>query len=344
MNKFKNIKLFKNNQKEIPIFFATDDNYVPFLEITLRSIIANASKKYKYVINVLNTGLNPDRVEKVMRLENENFKINFCDLTEYVEPIKNKLKNVYHFSLVTWYRLFIESLFPQYDKALYLDCDIIVLGDISKLYNTQLGNNLLGAVKCHIVSEHPIFSQYARVFCGVDPEKYFNAGILVMNLKEFRKSKIEDKFVYLINKYNFDVIDPDQGYLNALCRNRVKLLPNGWNKESIDTPLQGELNIVHYALYKKPWQYDDVINQEYFWQFAKESPFYDEILTNKANFDDVKKVQKEKANIEIVEHATRVINAEKSFNNILFKHSNPLEMLNLEIGECLSNYDKKVEA
>lgn len=342
MNKFKNIKLFKNNQKEIPIFFATDDNYMPFLEISLRSLITNASKKYKYIINVLNTGLSQDKIEKVMRLENENFKINFCDLSEYVGPIKNKLKNVYHFSLVTWYRLFIESLFPQYDKALYLDCDIVVLGDISKLYNIQLGNNLVGAIKCHIVSEHPVFSEYARVFCGVDPEKYFNAGILVMNLKEFRKNRIEDKFVYLINKYNFDVIDPDQGYLNALCRNKVKLLPNGWNKEAIDTPLQGDLNIVHYALYKKPWQYDDVINQEYFWLYAKDSPFYEEILENKANFDDVKRNQKEKANLEIVEHATRVINAEKSFYNVLFKHNNPLDFINFnDIDELLN--EKKVE-
>ena len=162
--KMRNIKLQKKSKKVIPIIFSTDDNYVPFLEITLRSIIDNASKKYKYEINVLNTGLDIDRVSKVKMLENENFTINFCDISEYIEPMKKKLKNLYHFSMATWYRLFIQSLFPQYDKVLYLDCDIIVLGDISKLYNIQLGNNLLGAARCQIVTKNPIFGQYVETF------------------------------------------------------------------------------------------------------------------------------------------------------------------------------------
>ena len=314
-----NVKLFKKQNREIPIFFATDDNYVPFLDVTIRSLIANASKKYKYVINVINTGLKQDRVDKVKALENENFTINFCDISAYVKPLKNKLKNLYHFSLATWYRLFIQSLFPQYDKVLYLDCDIIVLGDISKLYNTQLGNNLLGAARCHIVSDHEIFGEYAEKFCGVPRRDYLQAGILVMNLKEFRKRDLENKFVYLINKYNFDVIDPDQGYLNAMCYGSVKQLPNGWNKEAIPAPLEGDLNIVHYALYKKPWQYDDVLNKEYFWEYAKESPFYEEILEGKANFTDEMRVKKEKANIDIVEHAKRVMDSPKSFVNQVIK-------------------------
>jgi len=315
----KNIKLFKKPLKEIPIFFATDDNYVPFLDVTIRSLMENASKKYKYIINIINTGLNKERCKVVKALENENFQINFCDISAKVQPIKNKLKNLYHFSFATWYRLFIQSLFPQYDKVLYLDCDIIVLGDISKLYNVQLGDNLLGAARCHIVSDHEVFGEYAERFCGVPRRNYLQAGILVMNLKEFRKRDLENKFVYLINKYNFDVIDPDQGYLNAMCNGSVKILPNGWNKETVNAPLEGDLNIVHYALYKKPWQYDDVLNQEYFWQYAKKSPFYDEIINIKNNFTSEMKEKKEKANVAIVEHARRCIDSQKSFVKLVMK-------------------------
>ncbi|MBE5739137.1 MAG: glycosyltransferase family 8 protein [Clostridiales bacterium] len=317
-----NIKLHKKEKRqrpEIPIIFSTDDNYVPFLEITIRSIIDNASKKYNYVINVLNTGLSKERTDKVKLLENDNFKINFCDISGYVGPMKDKLKNIYHFSLATWYRLFIQSIFPQYDKVLYLDCDIIVLGDISELYNTKLGDNLLGAARCHIVSDHEVFGEYAERFCGVPRRDYLQAGILVMNLAEFRKRDLENKFVYLINKYNFDVIDPDQGYLNAMCYGSVKQLPNGWNKEAIPAPLEGKLNIVHYALYKKPWQYDDVMNKEYFWHYAKQSPFYDEIVAGKENFSDEQKAKKEEANLAIVEHARRVMDSAGSFVNQVIK-------------------------
>ena len=143
----------------------------------------------------------------IKRLESEDFKIDFIDVTQMIEPIKNKLRNVYHFSLVTWYRLFIESMFPQYNKVLYLDCDIIITGDISKLYNTRLGNNLVAASRCRIVTSHPIFREYAKVALGLNQDNYFNAGILIMNLAEFRKSRIQDKFVHIISQYNFDVID-----------------------------------------------------------------------------------------------------------------------------------------
>lgn len=311
--KDKKIKLYKKDKKEIPIFFATDDNYIPYLDVALRSLISNASKNYNYVINILNTGLKEDNKKIIKLLENDNFTIIFRDISDKVEYIKNKLKNVYHFTIVTWYRLFIQSLFPQYDKVLYLDCDIIVLGDISKLYNTHLGNNLLGAARCHIISDHEVFGEYAEKFCGVNRQNYLQAGVLVMNLKEFRKRDLENKFVYLINKYNFDVIDPDQGYLNAMCNGSVKILPNGWNKETIPAQLEGDLNIVHYALYKKPWQYDDVLNKEYFWQYAVNSPFYEKILEDKSKFTEEMREKKEKANVAIVEHAKRCITSEKSF-------------------------------
>lgn len=312
---------------DIPIFFATDDNYIPYLDVALRSLIENASIEYHYIINVLNTGLKTENIEKVKRLENNNFTINFCDVSNHIEPIKNKLRNVYHFSLVTYYRLFIESMFPEYDKVLYLDCDIVVLGDISKLYNTPLENNLVGACREQIICSQPVFRDYTKVTMGIEPEKYFNAGVLVMNLKKFRECKIEDKFSYLINKYNFDVLDPDQAYLNVLCKDKVKHLPIGWNKESLPEPCEGALNLVHYALYKKPWQYDDVINVKYFWKYAEQSPFYEEILIRKESFNDEKKAQKEKDNEEIVEHGKQIIASEKTFYNCLFKQKNMADKL-----------------
>ena len=88
MKNIKNIKLAKKELKEIPIFMATDNNYIPFVETTIRSMQVNASKKYKYVINVLNTGLNEEKVKIVKKLQNENFEINFVDVSKYVEPIK----------------------------------------------------------------------------------------------------------------------------------------------------------------------------------------------------------------------------------------------------------------
>lgn len=326
-NKKFNVKLFKKVKREIPIFFATDNNYVPFLEVALRSLIENASTNYNYNIHILNTGLNDENIATLAKLSNETFRIIFNDITENIEPIRAKLKNVYHFGLASYYRLFIENLFPMYDKVLYLDCDIVVLGDISKLYNTFLGNNLVGAIQEQVINSSEDFKMYARLGVGVEPEKYFNSGILLMNLKKFRQENIEERFIYLMNTYNFDVVDPDQAYLNVLCKDQVKYLPNGWNKGSLPNPLEGNLNIAHYALYKKPWQYDDVLNGEYFWQYANKCTLKHKIIEIKESFDDVKRAQKEQANVEIVEHALKIVDSNKNMYKILFEKENLIDKL-----------------
>ncbi len=304
-------------ENEIPIFFSTDDNYVPFLDVTIRSLIANASKDYKYKIIVLNTGLNEENVAKVEALENDNFSIEFADISEAVKDIEHKLPNCYHFGLATWYRLFIQSLFPQYDKVLYLDCDIIVLGDISELYFTNLeGNNIAGVIE-NWIFHSPIFSLYTKEAVGVESKNYINAGIMIMDLAKFREEKLEENFVELINKYNFDVIDPDQAYINYLCRGKIKYLPFEWNRTPLDNIECLNPKIVHYALGLKPWHVPNMFLGQYFWDYAKSSPFYRQILDIKNNFDDMARLKKERAGIDIQIRALEVVKSDNTFKKKL---------------------------
>lgn len=304
-------------RKEIPIFFSTDDNYIPYLDIAISSLIANASKEYKYRITVLNTGLRDENVDKIMQNEKEGFKIDFVDISEDVGKIQSRLKNVYHFSIVTYYRLFIASLFPKYDKVLYLDCDIVVLGDIAELYNTDIGDNVLGAAPENFIRSTREFRIYTRRALGLDPDTYVNAGILLMNLAEFRREKVEERFIDLITGYDFDLLDPDQAYLNYLCRDKIYLLSSAWNREPMPHVREEEKNIVHYALYKKPWQYDDVIYGEYFWDYARRSPFYEEICKRRASFGEAERAEKERCAREILEHALIIANSDETFANRL---------------------------
>ena len=306
-----------NCENEIPIFFSSDDNYIPYLDVTVASIIANASKEYNYRIIILNTGIKPENIAKVKKNERPGFKIDFMDISAALENIRKHFKNVYHFSIVTYYRLFISSLFPQYKKALYLDCDLVVLGDISELYNTELGDNIIAAVPDQNIKTVDAFKRYIEIAISVDPDKYINAGVLVMNLEAFRKNEIEKKLIRLITSFDFDLVDPDQAYLNYLCKGKIHFLPNGWNKIPSDFPCEGKKNLVHYALYKKPWQYDDVTDGEYFWQYAKNSPFLGLIEQRKASFGAKEKREKEAASIDIVEHADRIAASDYTFSRIL---------------------------
>ena len=305
---------------EIPIFFSTDDNYAPYLDVAISSLIANASKKFNYRIIVLNTGLKKSSVERIKRNERDEFRIDFVDISEDLEKIKSRLKDVYHFSVVTYYRLFIASLFPQYDKVIYLDCDLVVLGDISELYRTELGEDILGACPEQFVQSTEDFRAYARTALGVDPDRYVNAGVLLMNLTEFRKNRIEERFIRLITEHDFDLLDPDQAYLNYLCFGKIRVLANGWNKEPMPLPCEGKKNIVHYALYKKPWQYDDVADGEYFWHYAERSPFYADILQSREDFGESERAQKDATALEILEHARRIAASDNTFSKKLLRN------------------------
>lgn len=300
-------------KEEIPIFFSTDDAYIPYLDVAIASLIANASTDYRYRIIVLNTGIRPEHIAVVKENERTDFTIDFMDISEHLEHIRSHFKNVYHFSIATYYRLFIASLFPEYDKIIYLDCDLVVLGDISKLYQIDLGDNILGACPEQYVQNTAEFRRYAQIALGIDPDQYINAGVLVINLAEYRKKRIEEKFIEMITRHDFDLLDPDQAYLNYLCQNQILMLPSGWNKEPTLLPCEGEKNIVHYALYKKPWQYDDVIDGEFFWHYAEKSPFYPQILQNRAAFTDAQKAEKEAAAQQILEHAKVIVQSDYTF-------------------------------
>jgi len=303
--------------KHIPIFFSTDDNYIPFLDIALLSLIDNADPSFDYRIIVLHTGLKEENIALIKRNEKKGFAIDFINISAAVQNIRDSLKHVYHFAVAAYYRIFIASLFPEYEKVLYLDCDLIVLGDIAKLFNTNLGDNILAAAPEEYVQNTAEFRLYAEKALGLNPDGYVNSGVLLMNLKEFRKCEIEKKFIHLITKYAFDLLDPDQAYLNFLCNGKILVLPNGWNKEPMSIPLEGDKNIVHYALYKKPWQYDDVMDGEYFWQYAKNSPFYEEICLRRASFGEEERAQKSAMAHEILQHALNIVALDETFSKKL---------------------------
>ena len=304
---------------EIPIFFSTDNNYVPFLDVAIRSLIKNASKQYKYRIVILNTGLDLEKKQKIKQLEDENFIINFVDITHAVEDISHKLRNVYHFGLASYYRLFIQSLFPEYDKIIYLDCDIVVLGDISELYHTDLEDNNIAGVVEHNILYSPVFSRYTKEAVGIESKYYINSGIMVMNLDKLRENKIEQQFVELINTYNFDVIDPDQAYINYLCQGKIKYLPFEWNRTAVKCVECEKPKIIHYALGLKPWQDKDVFLGYHFWEYAISSPFYEEIKKVLNSFDTMARLKKEKAGIDIQIQGLEFAKSNNTFNKVLNK-------------------------
>lgn len=135
----------ENNLEVIPIFFAVDDGYIPFLAVALQSLIENSSKNYYYSIKILYTNIKEENKKKISKYKKENVNIEFVDLNYYIEKVKDKLYTRDYYTKTTYFRLFIPNLYPQYNKAIYLDSDIVVLGDIAELYNVEMEDNLVAA-------------------------------------------------------------------------------------------------------------------------------------------------------------------------------------------------------
>ena len=302
----------------IPIFFACNDNYVPYLDVAIISIIANSSKENNYIITVLETDISKENQDKLLKHNCDNISVNFFNTKEIIEPIKDSLPIMFYYSQAAFFRLFIETAFPEYDKVIYLDCDLIVLTDVAKLYNEDVGNNLVGAVYEQNTDRSIAFTNYVENIIGIPHKTYFNSGVMVMNLKEFRKLKVQEQFFYMLSNYNFDCLAPDQEYLNTICHGRVKFLPNGWNKHSFPEPPEGELNICHYALANKPWHYKDTINGEYFWAYAKQSQFYDNILREFNNFSEEDKEKDRLAFISLLDSIEKIKSSEKTIKKLWF--------------------------
>ena len=218
----------KEERKIVPLFFATDDNYLPFLAVTIESLKENASKDFLYKIHVLHSGVRQDYAERILRLAEDGFDISFVDVTERLKEISSLLHMRDYYTCTTYFRIFIAGMFPQYDKALYLDCDTVILGDISALYAYDLGSNLIGGAPCEGVNSFEVYKKYVSEVDGLDPSMFFNAGVILMNLKSFREENFYEKFADLLKKYKFTVIQ-DEDYLNVLCQDRVLRLPRAWN-------------------------------------------------------------------------------------------------------------------
>ncbi|MBO7526766.1 MAG: glycosyltransferase family 8 protein [Clostridia bacterium] len=305
-----------NEKPIIPIFFATDDNYIPFLAVAIKSLLDNASKEYFYNIHILNTGINPENQKRIHELETSNSKIYFKDLTENVIRIRDRLDATLrdYYTESIFYRIFIASLYPEYKKAIYLDGDIVVVDDISKMYNIDLEGNIFGVITDDVINTTPQFVVYAKD--GVGVENYFNSGVLLMDLDEYRKARVQERFVYLLVKYNFETAAPDQDYLNVLCKDRVKFLDKGWDRMPIGD-FDGELHIIHYNNFKKPWYYDDVMYGDIFWDYAKRTSYYNEIKKIRENFTEQEAAKRLEGVGKLVEQTIRIINDPKNFCRVL---------------------------
>lgn len=304
--------------KEIPIFFTIDGTYAPYLDVAIRSMIAFADKSRKYRAIVLYEKVSKADIEKISSAQTDFFKIDFRemrgDLLSLDDRMSNRLRCDY-FTLTIYFRLFIPVMFPEYDKGIYIDSDVVLNNDIAKLFNIDLKDNFIGACNDLSIADIPKLVAYTENAVGVKKEEYINSGVLLMNLKMMREKNFAEHFLNLLNTYHFDTVAPDQDYLNAICNGKILYLGEEWDTMPNDAREKSENpSLIHYNLFSKPWCYDNIMYAEYFWKFAKDSAYYDTITEFKNNYSDERKKSDSDCLAVLINRA-----AEISENDITFK-------------------------
>ena len=279
----------RSTKPVVPVFFGCDQRFTPFMGVALISLLSNISARRKYEIHILHTDINEETQAKYKAFAKPNASIEFNDVSEDINQIIDQLPIRDYYSPSTYYRFVIAASFPQYSKALYIDCDTAIVTDVAKLYDIPIGNSFIAAVPEAVMNSMEPAGQYSEKVLGINRRRYFNAGMMVINSEQWRKNDVLGQFINLVSFYNF-VVAQDQDYLNVICKNKVHFLPRKWNMEAIrnwGVP-QKETSIIHYAFAAKPWHDINCIYGQYFWKYASMSPDYMEIKAHFASITNEK--------------------------------------------------------
>ena len=290
-------------EDNIAVVLSANNYYVPYVATVLSSILTNSSAKYNYDILLMNKDINPHEQKKLKSIieDKSNFSLRFINVSRFEESFKSLFLRG-HFTIETWFRLLLPEILPDYDKVLYLDSDLVVNADIAELYNTNIDKYLLAA--CHDADTAGLYNGFEpkkknymdNILKIAKPYDYFQAGVILFNLAEFRKQLKTDETLKFAASYEWELLDQD--VLNYLAQEKVKFVDMAWNvmydwnyirikkivsrapKYLQDEYMTAHANpkIIHYAGPDKPWNNPLADYAEAFWKYAKDSGYYEAII------------------------------------------------------------------
>ena len=272
--------------KPIHIVFTADENYVRHLGVTLMSLLQTKDAGSFMRISVLGDGLSEKSLNALTVIAgNNNTAISFpkVDFDAY-----NGLKIGRYLSRATYGKFAIPDIIDD-DKVLYLDSDILVRADVSRLWEIDVSGYYTGAVVDSPSDYGPDWHYEHNRKLGVPPdEPYFNAGVMLLNLKKIRRDQLARKAI------DFKLQNPDTGYVdqdafNAVMWGRWLTLHPSWNVQTNmfamyndenrrDTLSQEILDsvespsIVHFTCAIKPWHCEGrwPYKLDFFWPYFEE--------------------------------------------------------------------------
>lgn len=368
-----NIEVIMTNCSScIPIVFAINNDYVKQLTVTVISILKNSSIENNFIFYIISADISDENKNIIKSLNYLNNNIEFIficgkSILEKVdlENYMRRMENYNYISIETYFRFFIADLIPQHNKILYLDADLIVMDDLQKLYNFNIDNYIMGVVQDmnmevlmktdYKISSGLNFRQYFMNILKKQNLKYFNAGVLLLNLKKWRENNVLNELLKFCEENN-PLEYQDQDALNAVLENNVIYLDSRYNlfkdfdfyiSHQNDKNRIKELKkcfknpgIIHYIGENKPWVYKEKFWYSYekikeWWRYYRISPLYDrknELILKAIDYNRFARLYFEYINISLFNF--KIIRIYKDDKRLRF------EILFIKITLKLKKYEK----
>ncbi len=277
--------------KKIPVFFCTNRDLTSWLAVALVSMAMNT--KHKIDLHIVECGIT-DVDKKIINDICKTYKNLGKPKFYYVNTLKefDGCGAVRNSDLAAWGRYMFPSLAPNLDKALYMDTDIMVLGDVAKLYNMDLeGYTIAAAPEIYYMVPHNTerLANYQRGVGGSDKHVPFCSGIMVMDLEKWRKKGMLEKLKKIGRENAARFICPDQDSMNTLFADNYKIISNTLVASTFDVnclradfteqfpEMQRNIIVRHFNVIK-PWkdyltEGRPIAHRELFWYYAEKTPF-----------------------------------------------------------------------
>ncbi|MEQ8357011.1 MAG: glycosyltransferase family 8 protein [Kiloniellaceae bacterium] len=267
----------------IKVVFGVDGSYSQHLAVALVSLLRNnPANRFDILVVTLNMAVEDRyKIEALAgRYDNAELAFQAFDIGRC-----SHFRTDNHISHASYLRIFIPEILPEsVEKVLYLDCDLLVRHDIAPLWYREPGNKVL------LAARNPFFVRHADLGMPAEAD-YFNAGVLLMNLKRWREEDGTARLIRFIEAHHDHLWAHDQDALNAVFCSQIEALAPRWNFQtsmlwcepealSLSYPAYRNLledpGIVHYTTPSKPWHFSNShpYKNSYFHYLAK-TPYSD---------------------------------------------------------------------
>ena len=247
--------------RNIPVVFATDENYLPYVKVAVNSAVANAAGSSLDIL-ILHSGIDGGSIRAfIARYAGlERVSVRFVDVSGGLAGSRlAEFERVDRLPVSTCYRLLIPDILTAYDKLIYLNVDVAACRDMGELYAIDLGESYFAAAKDVVHSKNPEYLAWAAGWGFTDWSGYANTGVLVMNLGQFRREPILDGLLKVVLEAAKWLCDQDA--LNFVCKGRIAPLDPRWNVQLGDYCIKeqialtgDEMWIAHFSGGQKPWK------------------------------------------------------------------------------------------